>query len=245
MFTLDTEILTSNGLIEAWKIFPGDELLDSNSKAYEITDMYEAKETTCLLTLEDETQLQASKSFLLKQNIRTGKNLILDKPISIIELENNRPDYQPVLPVDGLDFGNYGKYNSIPFYYTMNTVENRKAFLQGLLFSQLVVSNNDMNEVILLVSNNEFAENILYLVRSLGGTGYYYMFYSKQEYFEVTINLPVYFKEGIPTRKITKIETIEEKDLLYFQSAQKDFVVNQFIVIPNNKGETNEQENFN
>lgn len=239
MFTLDTEILTPNGLIEAWKLFPGDELLDRENEAHVIEDVSIEKELTHLVTLEDETEFLLADSFLERIDLKVNDDLILGNPISLTELESVRPDYQPVLLIDGMEFGNYGKYESIPFYYTMNTIKNRKSFLQGLFFSQLVVANNDMNEVIMLVSNNEFAEDILYLVRSLGGTGYYYMFYSGQEYFEVTINLPKYFNEGVPSRKVVKISEDIERDLLYFETKQKSFIIKDFITILN-KGENNE-----
>lgn len=232
MITYDTEVLTPYGLIEAWKLFPGDELLDSDSKPYKIEDVKESTGKGYLVTLDDESEFVISEKYLNHFSIEIDKDLIINKPISLVNLEAERPDFDPVIPLDGLEFGNFGKYLSIPFYYTMNNIENRKTFFQGLLFSHLLQAHNDINEVVLLVGNNEFAHDILYLVRSLGGTGYYHMFYTEGYYYELTLRLPEYFGEGTPYRKVIKIEELEEEqDFLDFETKQNEYVISDFILL--------------
>lgn len=241
MITLDTEVLTPYGLIEAWKLFPGNELLDSNSIAHEIIETNESKQTGYRVELEDESSFIVSKNYLENSSLTIGDNLLMDTPVSLYKLEDSRIDFQPVLLIDGLEFGNLGKYNSIPFYYTMNTIDNRKKFFQGLMFSQLLEKYTDDNRIILLVGYKEFAEDILYLVRSLGGTGFYHQFYSNGYFYELGIQLPSYFNEGVPKREVISIEECGERDFISFETEQKELIVNSFILL-NNEGELNEEK---
>lgn len=231
MITFDTEVLTPYGLIEAWKLFPGDELLDDENNIHEVIDTKEEYKDGYLVELEDESSFVISKEYAKKINLKKGSDLILDSVTNLEKLEQSRMDFQPVLVIDGLEFGNLGKYQSIPFYYTMNTAENRKRFFQGLLFSQLLERHSDDNTIVFLVAYKEFAEDVLYLVRSLGGSGYYHQFYSNGYYYEVNIQMPSYFNEGIPTKKVINISDYGKHEFISFEGTNDTIIINGFTLL--------------
>lgn len=237
-------LLTPYGLLEAWKLFPGDELLDGDGNVFTIESMSEQDKTISKISVEDETSLHISKDYLDRTNLNVGSDLLNNKPFYIKKLEEAQVNLEPFTPSDGIEFGTFAKYLNIPFYYTLNTIENRKVLFQGLLFSQSLESYTDDNRVIFLNKYGSFAEDVLYLVRSLGGTGFYHKFYHEGDYYELDIQLPSYFNEGTPTRRIVEIEELETEKVLTIKSNQKHFIVNDFLKITN-KDVENEQKDFN
>lgn len=240
MFTLDTELFTPSGFIEAWELFEEDELVDSNNQKHTIQKVIERTEEVCLITLEDFTTLKLAKRIINNYDLKVGSDLILSNPVRYLDTEDGSVFPWLVQRQEGVDFGSYGKYQFIPYQYLYSFVENRKKFFQGLLFSQSVEGHTENGFVYFLVAYAEFADNLVTLAKSLGGNGNYHMFYSDGEYYEVTIELPTYFEEGVPARRIHSIEEIGKEETLEFITEQKDFITGDYLKIE--KEETNESK---
>lgn len=240
MFTLDTEILTPEGFIETWELFEGDTLVDSDNNKHVIKETIDSKEMVYSITLEDFTTFKLSKRALIEYNIAIGSDLALSAPVRFFSVEDGSTSPRLVQRQEGVDFGSYGKYEFIPQQYLLSFVENRKKFFQGLLFSQSVEKYTDDGRVYFLVGYKEFADNLVFLAKSLGGRGTYHMFYSDGEYYEVTIWLPSYFDEGKPTLKVIDIKELEAEETIKFITDQKSYVIDDFIKIE--KDEDNAQE---
>lgn len=231
MFTLDTSLFTPEGFVEAWELFPGFELLDSNNERYEIEETIETEEEVSLLILDDESEVKVATRFIEKNDIKIGDDLINNKPIRFMSIEEEGFNVEIVERSEGVEYGTFGKYDFIPHRYLTGFIHNRKMFFNGLLFSHLLERYTDDNRVFFRVKTNEFAEDMLYLVRSLGGTGFYHLFYDDASFYEVEIQLPDYFEEGTPSRKITDIESLGNEEVIEFVTKQDNFIVNDFICL--------------
>lgn len=231
MFPLDTRLLTPRGLVEVWELFPGDYLVDSSNTPFEIIETEESEKDTLKIILEDNTTIDLTEDYVKDLGLSVGEDLIIPDPVRFIDVEERGLAPRILNRREGINYGAFGLYEFIPHHYLMDNTDNRKMFFEGLLFSQSLESHTDTNEVIFLVKYPGFAEDLLYLIRSLGGTGDYHMFFHDTVYYEVTIQLPKYFEEGVPTRKITDIKKGARVDTLELLTEQSDFILNHFIKV--------------
>ena len=236
MITLGTQVLTPYGFKEAWKLFEDDELLSIDSKRNLIHSTETQKTSVSTVYLEDGTSFDMSDEGIERHGIEVGRDLQQDEPIRFIGLEDESDGFAVLDRREGVDFGSFAKYEFIPHTYLMTSLESRQAFFEGLLYSQSLESKLSDGKVNFLVKHNGFADDLVYLVRSLGGNGLYLFFYKESAYYEVEVDLPKYFNEGVPKRLVSKIKDAGQKDTIKFDVDHDNFIINDFIQIPGRSG---------